>query len=565
MMKRSFIPANFKADDPKQVTAYYEKLLIEKIPENAQALRAWLLKWNELTTVLSEVSCRRYVDMTSHTQDESIAKAYMDFVENIDPLCEDYNNKLERKLIEHPNVYELENEFGIYLRDVRTSLELFRKENIPLFTKEATEIQDYQKITSTMSVEHNGETKTLQQMASLLTSTDRAVREDAWRKIAKRRLQDKERLDDAFDKLFKLRIQIARNSGYDNFLDYIFKAKSRFDYSPADCRTFHESIEKIILPYLKDIYKSKAQKMHLEKLRPWDTKVDALSRPPLKPFQTGSELIEKVGQIFDKLSPQTSTWFRTMQNEHLIDPDSRMGKAPGGYQIGFEESERPFIFMNAAGTDGDIYTLLHESGHSFQQFGVSKLPLTAYHDIPSEFAEVSSMSMELIGSTDLSPFYTKEEDAKRSRANELEEIIWLFPWVASIDSFQHLMYSHPKHTAKDRKEMWLSVMDRYDAGVDYAGLEDERAYLWQKQLHLFEVPFYYIEYGIAQLGALQVWENFKKNPQKGLSDLFAAEALGSSRPLPELFAKANIRFDFSAATIEPLVRDVSDELSRLER
>ena len=488
----------------------------------------------------------------------------MDFVENIDPICEDYNNKLERKLIEHPSVPELEHEFGVYLRDVRTSLELFRKENIPLSTKETTAIQDYQKITSTMSVEHNGETKTLQQMATFLTSTDRVVREDAWKKIARRRLQDKERLDEAFDKLFKLRIQIAKNSGYEDYLDYIFKAKSRFDYSPADCSTFHESIEKIILPYLKDIYKSKAQKMNLQKLRPWDTKVDALSRPPLKPFKTGAELIEKVGQIFDKLSPKTSAWFRTMQREHLIDPDCRMGKAPGGYQIGFEESERPFIFMNAAGTDGDIYTLLHESGHSFQQFGVSGLPLTAYHNVPSEFAEVSSMSMELIGSTDLSPFYPNPEDANRSRADELEEIIWLFPWVASIDSFQHLMYSHPNHTAADRKEMWLSVMDRYEAGVDYTGLDDERAYLWQKQLHIFEVPFYYIEYGIAQLGALQVWENFKKNPQKGLEDLFAAEALGASRPLPELFAKANIRFDFSAATIEPLIRDLSDELHRLE-
>ncbi|MDY3921039.1 MAG: M3 family oligoendopeptidase [Hallerella porci] len=564
-MIRNFIPADFKSDDPKQVTEYYEKLVREIIPENAKALRDWILKWNELTTVLSEESAHRYVAMTSHTQDESIAKAYMDFVENIDPICEDYNNKLERKMIAHPNVTDLESEFGVYFRDVRTSLELFNKENIPLFTQESTEIQSYQKITSTMSVEYHGETKTLQQMAKLLSEPDRNVREDAWRKIASRRLQDKERLDEAFDKLFKLRIQISKNSGFYNYLDYIFKAKSRFDYSPENCQTFHESIEKIVLPYLADLYREKAKTMKLERLRPWDTNVDALSRPPLKPFQNGEELIEKVGTIFDKLSPQTGAWFRTMQKEHLIDPDSRMGKAPGGYQIGFEESGRPFIFMNAAGTDGDIYTLLHESGHSFQQFSVADIPLTAYHDIPSEFAEVSSMSMELIGSTDLSPFYPNEEDAKRSRASELEEIIWLFPWVASVDSFQHLLYTHPNHTAADRKEMWLSVMDRYDAGIDYSGFEDERAYLWQKQLHIFEVPFYYIEYGIAQLGALQVWENFKKNPAKGLSDLFAAEALGSSRPLPELFARAGIRFDFSPATIEPLMRDLSDELTRLKR
>lgn len=564
MMKRTFIPDNFKADDKAQVTEYYQRLLQEDIPQNARSLRDWILRWNELSTVLSEASARRYVAMTSHTQDEKIAKAYMDFVREIDPVCEDYGNKLERKMMEHPSVAELESEFGIYFRDVRTSLSLFNPKNIPLFTEESTDIQDYQKITSTMSVQYKGETKTLPQMSTLFTSTDRDVREEAWKLVTNRRLEDKERLDDAFDRLFKLRIQIAKNSGYSDYLDYIFKAKSRFDYTPRDCRTFHESIEKIILPYLRDIYRKKASAMKLERLRPWDAKADALSREPLKPFQKGSELIEKVGLIFDRLSPKTSAYFRTLKDEHLIDPDSRVGKAPGGYQIGFEESGKPFIFMNAAGTDGDIYTLLHESGHSFQQFEVAKLPLTAYHDIPSEFAEVSSMSMELIGSTDLSPFYPNHEDAKRSRASELEEIIWLFPWVASIDSFQHLLYSHPNHTASDRKEMWLSVMDRYDAGIDYSGFEDAKAYLWQKQLHLFEVPFYYIEYGIAQLGALQVYANFRKNPQKALDDLFAAEALGSSRPLPELFARANIRFDFSRETIEPLIRDVCDELSTLE-
>lgn len=562
MMKRTFIPEDFKADDEKQVAEFYRKLLLEDIPKNAKALRNWILRWNELSTVLSEAGARRYVAMTSHTQDEKIAQAYMDFVQKIDPISEDYGNKLERKMMAHPSVPELEGEFGIYFRDVRTSLSLFNAKNIPLFAEESTSIQDYQKITSTMSVEYRGETKTLPQMSALLLSNDRNVREEAWKLVTERRLKDKESLDDAFEKLFGLRIRIAENAGCSNFIDYIFKEKARFDYTPKDCSTFHESIEKIILPHLKDLYRKKAQTMKLDRLRPWDTKADELSRPPLKPFEKGSELIEKVGKIFDALSPKTSAWFRTLKEEHLIDPDSRVGKAPGGYQIGFEESGKPFIFMNAAGTDGDIYTLLHESGHSFQQFAVADIPLTAYHDIPSEFAEVSSMSMELIGSTDLSPFYPNPDDARRSRANELEEILWLFPWVASVDAFQHLLYSHPNHTRKDRKEMWLSVMDRYDAGIDYSGFEDALAYLWQKQLHIFEVPFYYIEYGIAQLGALQVWANFRKDPQKALSDLFFAEALGSSRPLPELFSRANIRFDFSARTIEPLIEDLVRELER---
>lgn len=563
MMKRTFIPENFKADDKEQVSEYYQKLLREDVPQDAASLRNWILRWNELSTVLSEVGARRYVAMTSHTQDEKIAKAYMDFVQEIDPISEDYENKLERKLMAHPGITGLESEFGIHFRDVRTSLSLFNPKNIPLSSEESTDIQDYQKITSTMSVLYKGETKTLQQMSALFTSKARNVREEAWKLVTARRLQDKERLDEAFDKLFKLRIQMAKNSGYSDFLEYIFKAKLRFDYTPKDCRTFHESIEKIILPRLGEIYRKKAKAMKLERLRPWDVKADALNRDPLKPFANGAELIEKTGMIFDRLSPKTSAWFRTLKEERLIDPDSRVGKAPGGYQIGFEESGKPFIFMNAAGTDGDIYTLLHESGHSFQQFAVADIPLTAYHEVPSEFAEVSSMSMELIGSTDLSPFYPDPADANRSRANELEDIVALFPWVASIDAFQHLLYSHPNHTAEDRKEMWLSVMDRFDAGVDYSGFDDARAYLWQKQLHLFEVPFYYIEYGIAQLGALQVWANFRKNPEKALDDLFAAEALGSSRPLPELFARAGIRFDFSAKTIEPLIRDVCDELEKL--
>ena len=303
--------------------------------------------------------------------------------------------------------------------------------------------------------------------------------------------------------------------------------------------------------------------MKLPKLRPWDLACDELSRPPLRPFKNGEELIAKCGEIFGKLNPSTATWFAELQKQKLIDPDSRIGKAPGGYQIGFEESALPFIFMNAAGTDGDIYTLLHESGHSFHQFAMADQPIIAYRDIPSEFAEVASMSMELIGSTDLSPFYAKAEDAHRSRMNELSEIVWLFPWVASIDSFQHELYSRPSHSREDRKQIWLSVMDRYDAGVDYSGFEDARAYLWQKQLHIFEVPFYYVEYGIAQLGALQVWARFRKDPEKALNDLFKAEALGCSRPLPELFSTAGIRFDFSPKTIEPLVQDLWDELSKL--
>ncbi|WP_298770880.1 M3 family oligoendopeptidase [uncultured Fibrobacter sp.] len=561
-MNREFVPNDFDVDNVKEVTRLFSTLLNEEILNSPAALRQWILKWSELGSVLAEVSSRRYVAMTVNTKDEAAAQAYENFVSNIDPIISEFDDKLNRKLMAHPAKDQLKDEFGVWFRSVQVSLDLFSPDNIPLETEETIAIQAYQKITGGMSVDFDGGIKTMQQMSAYLEKTDRELREKAFRTMWDRRLQDKDALDISFDKLFGIRNKIAKNAGCKNFIDYIFLAKRRFDYSPADCRNFHESVEKIVLPLLKDIYKKRAKKMGLAKLQPWDLAVDPLNRAPLKPYKSGDELIEKVDQIFESIHPQAGKWAREMQAKKLIDPDSRLGKAPGGYQIGFDESRLPFIFMNSAETDRDIYTLLHESGHSFHQYALAKQPILAYRDVPSEFAEVASMSMELIGMSNLKPFYGNDGDSiRRSVEGELEDVIWLFPWVASIDSFQHELYSHPNHTAKDREEIWSKIMDRYDAGVDYSGFEAVRRNLWQKQLHLFECPFYYIEYGIAQLGALQVWANFKKAPKKAIDDLFYAESLGDSRPLPELFAAANIKFDFTAKTIEPLMQVVWDELN----
>jgi oligoendopeptidase F len=294
-------------------------------------------------------------------------------------------------------------------------------------------------------------------------------------------------------------------------------------------------------------------------IRPWDMDCDPLGRPPLSPFRNGKELLEKVALIFDKLHPQFSSWFRQMRDAGLIDAESRMGKAPGGYQISLDEIRQPFIFTNASGTNGDVYTMLHESGHSFHQYAMANQPIIAFRDTPAEFAEVASMSMELIASSDLSPFYNKEE-ATRSRQEQFEDVIMLLPWVAMVDAFQHELYSRPNHTPQDRLDIWMKLQSDFDTGIDWSGLDTERAYSWHRQLHIFEVPFYYVEYGIAQLGALQLWANFKRDPQKALDDMIAALSLGSSRPLPELFARAGIRFDFSEATLEPLMAMVEKEL-----
>lgn len=561
-MTRNFVPNDLNPDDSRAVSALYQSLLQRDIPVDAAKLRQWILDWSELESVLGEVSCRRYVAMTCNTANENAAKAYTDFVENVQPVMNEYDDKLNKKLVAHPAKDALKGEFGEWFKGVQVSLDLFSPDNIPLETEENKEIQAYQKITGGMSVEFEGKTQTMQQLAAYMERTDRNLRERAWRAMWERRLQDKEALDKAFDNLFALRKQIAKNSHCKDYIDYIFLAKHRFDYSPADCEAFHESIEKFVLPLQKEIYKKRAQKMGLDRLRPWDLNVDPLNRAPLKPYRTGDELIEKVDQIFESIHPQAGKWAREMQAKKLIDPDSRLGKAPGGYQIGFDESRLPFIFMNSAETDRDIYTLLHESGHSFHQFALAGQPIFPYRDVPAEFAEVASMSMELIGTSNLKPFYGDDKEAiARSIAGELEDVIWLFPWVASVDSFQHRLYSFPEHTASDRSDIWTEIMDRYDTGVDYSGLEAVRRNLWQKQLHIFECPFYYIEYGIAQIGALQVWANFKKDPKKAIDDLFRAESLGSSRPLPELFAAANIKFDFTPKTLEPLMQVVWDELS----
>jgi len=529
---------------------------------NAEDLRKWILDWSKLSSVLAEESARLYVAMTCDTTNKQAAEAYEFFVSNIDPIISERNEKLQKKLIEHKNLNDLEPEFGNWFKAVRTDLELFREENIPLETQLNLEIQKYQKITGAMSVEYKGETKTMQQMVPYLQVPNREEREEAWRLLTKRRLQDADALDAAFDKLFSLRIQIAKNSGYENYIDYIFKAKHRFDYTPQDCKNFHESIEKIILSLQKEILQQRAKKMNLTKLRPWDLSCDPQGRAALKPFKTGTELVSKCGNLFSRLNPQWNEWYKILQKENLIDADSRLGKAPGGYQITFYDSNVPFIFMNAAGTNQDVYTLLHESGHAFHQFAMAKQELFAFKDVPSEFAEVASMSMELLGAEDLSDFYN-EDDFRRSRIEALQDIISLFPWVAIIDAFQHELYKFPAHTAKDRKEIWLSLQNRFDSGVDWSGLEDARSYLWQKQLHLFEVPFYYVEYGIAQLGALQIYANSKKNRDLAVQDLIKAESFGSSKPLPELFKAAGIKFDFSPQTMEPLGENLLYSLQHL--
>ena len=436
---------------------------------------------------------------------------------------------------------------------------MYRDENIPLFVELAKLGQQYQKTVGAMMVQFEGKEQTLQQMSVYLEKNDRPLREKAWTLIINRRLQDKETLENYFDAMLKLRRKVAANAGYGNFRDYTFDVMMRFEYTPKDCEKFHDAVEKLIVPAVCKIQQKRKKTMKIDSLRPWDLAVDPLGRPPLKPFETSEQLSDGCQRIFASLSAELGVKFQKMIDFNLLDLDSRKAKAPGGYQMTMQEARLPFIFMNAVGVDRDIWTLLHEGGHAFHTFASRQEPLLDYRGAPLEFAEVASMSMELLGMPHLKQFYS-DENAKRSANLHLEEIINLLPWIATVDAFQQWLYLNPHHTREERKKHWLSLMDRFGGIIDWTGFEEARAYGWHRQLHIFLHPLYYIEYGIAQMGALQIWLRAKKDRQTALGDYLKALSLGASATLPKLFEAAGIRFDFSHETVEPLSSAVLQEI-----
>ena len=414
-----------------------------------------------------------------------------------------------------------------------------------------------------LTVEFRGEQRTLTQMGRYQEEPDRPLREEAWRLVASRRLQEAERFERILDDLIVLRGRIATNAGHANYRDYAFRMRGRFDYTPADCERFHDGIEAEVMPVLRRLQARRREQLGVPALRPWDVAVDPLNRPALKPFTETSEMERGSQVIFDRLDPELARGFQTMRDLRLLDLANRKGKAPGGYQSTLSESRLPFIFMNAVGLQRDVETLLHEAGHAFHALATREEPLFAYRGAPIEFCEVASMAMELLGAPHLDVFYS-EADARRARRVHLEGIVGVFPWIATVDAFQHWLYTHPGHSVADRSAAWNRLMDRFGGDIDWTGLEASRSNLWHKQLHIFLYPFYYVEYGIAQLGALQVWSNAAQDHPRALADYKAALALGGSRPLPDLFARAGCRFDFSRRTLAPLMDRVQAALAALD-
>lgn len=559
---RRFLPGSLDLGSWPAVEPWVRGLLERRIDSPAH-LQEWLRDVSELQAAISEERARRYIAMTCNTEDAEAERRYLEIVQGFMPAAKPWLHKLNERYVACPHRGDLDAAvYGVLDRDIEVEIALFREENIPLQTEASVLSQRYQKLSGAMTVAFEGEERTMPQMGRYLEETDRDVRQRAWEALAARRLRERHDFDDIFDQLVRLRDRMARNAGCADYREYAFKSYRRFDYTPQDCERFHEAVESAVMPLVRDLATQRRDLLRVDALRPWDWAVDPRGRPPLRPFHSAGELSGGVRRIVGRLDGELEAWFADMLDRDELDLDSRKGKAPGGYQSTLDESRRPFIFMNAAGLHRDVETLLHEAGHAFHAIAASHHELVDYRHAPIEFAEVASMTMELFADDLLDEFYD-EEGAARAKRMHLEGIIGLLPWIARVDAFQHWIYTQPDHAAEERTRAWLDLERRFEVATDWSGYQDAREAGWQRQLHVYCYPFYYIEYGIAQLGALQIWDAFKRDAALALRNYRNALALGGSRPLPQLFDAAGARFAFDAGVLSPLMDRIQDELASL--
>ena len=558
---RHYVPSHFVITNWNSLEPYFKELVEQPI-NSREELEKWMKDMSELEAVVSEDACWRQIRMTCDTTDKKLEEAFTFFCMEIQPKLQPYADLLNRKLIDSPFTKQLdEQQYFTYLRNVRKSIELFREANIPLQAELSVMAQQYGQISGAMTVEVKGQEYTLQQASKFLEDPDRALREEVYRKIHERRLHDKEALNDLYTKLIQKRHQVALNAGFANFRDYKFAEMGRFDYTKEDCFNFHEAVKLHVVPLVKKINEKKKQKLRLDTLRPWDTEAEPEGIEPLKPFTTGEDLTEKAIKCFEELNPFFADCLRKMKELGHLDLESRKGKAPGGYNCPLAESGAPFIFMNAAGQMHDVTTMVHEGGHAIHSFLSHPLPLSAFKEYPMEIAEVASMAMELFSMEFWQVFFNNEEDLIRAKEHQLERTITIFPWIATVDKFQHWVYENPSHTVEERTEKWMEILEEFSTEVvDFSGLEEYRKYSWQRQLHLFEVPFYYIEYGIAQLGAIGMWKQFKGNKEQALKNYINALSLGGTKTLPALYEAAGLEFNLAPDYIKSLMDFVNEEM-----
>lgn len=562
------VPENLDATKWSELEPLYREL-IERELHCGNCLRRLIMDRSELDAAASEAGSRLFIEQTCHTDSEAANKAYIDFIENVEPKLKEVGFELDKKIASSPYVRDLEpGRFEVYMRSTQLGVKLFRPENVPIETELAKLEQQYRQICGAMTVNFRGEERTLPQMARFNEDTDRATREEAWRSVADRRYRDHEKIEGLYEQMLELRAKVARNAGFPNYRDFAHTAKRRFDYTPQMCHDYAAGVEKVVVPALRRLNAARARSLGIPKLRPWDLAVDVKGRPALRPFENAGQMVERTSKVFVKLDSELSGMFETLRRpgpdgKSCLDLESRKGKAPGGYQANRDRMRLPFIFMNAAGVQRDVETMVHEAGHAFHSILSRHDPLLMYRsEIPLEFAEVASMSMELLTHPFLNEYYSPADAARATRWH-LEQLATMLPWIATIDQFQQWIYTDPGHSVADRQAKWLELNDRFGPAADWTGLENILRTQWHRQLHLFGSPFYYIEYGIAQLGALQLWLAFLKDRGAAVAAYKRALTLGGSRPLPELFGEAGLKFEFGEPMIRTLWDAVEKELAQL--
>ena len=546
--KRQYLPADirFEWDD---LSGVFRELGNRPIGTPAE-LEKWMLDEAELDSYIYEQRTIRYFNSTRQTDNPDYTKAYEEYVNELEPRVKVASFELLKKQSGSPFRNGLPAAtYGLENKRRASAVAIFRLENVELEKQDSTLSQSYQRTMGAMTVRFRGQEMTLQQMAKFLEETDRRVREEAWRLASARALMDSAVLDEKYGKMVALRDKEARNAGFDNYMEYIFVKKDRFDYTPAACADFHAAVEESLVPLSREIDRERLSKLGVDALRPWDMTADPEGRPPLSPFEDALGLVSGGQKVVDRIDPQLSGYFARMAELELLDLESRKGKAPGGYQDELTEVRLPFIFMNAAKRDDDVRTLLHEAGHSFHSFLMRDKLIPYFNgnaNIPLEFAEVASTSMEIISGEHYEGIFYNRQDARRSNFEEAVGNVKLFTWVATIDAFQHWVYTHPANTPDERAKAWVETFSRFAGLESYEGIEASRRYRWQRQLHLFEVPFYYIEYAIALTGALGIWAQYRQDPRSALVAYKSALSLGASRSLPELFEAAGLEWGFGS-------------------
>ena len=559
--KRKFVAEDLSIGNYNDIRPYFEKLEAQQL-SSPEELISWLSNRSELETVVQEHAGWLYIRMSCDTRDKIIRDAYTFFINEIQPHISVAANRLNDKLLKSGMANQVaDKRFKNYFRQVENHHRIFREENVPLVAKLQTLEQKYAEIVGEMSITYQEKEFTMPAAANFLRNPDRKIREDVFSLIASRRMQDIDKLNDLFSELIRLRHTIARNAGFENYRDYRFIELDR-QYNVSDCEKFHRAIAEKIVPLCKKIDEKRKGKLGYEVLRPWDTEVDAELKPDLKPFANGADLEKKTMRCLEAVNPKLKNAFSFLLELNRLDLNSRMGKAPGGYNYPLYETGVPFIFMNASGSLRDVVTLVHEGGHAFHSLLTHELGFIGFKEFPSEVAELASMGMELITMSNWNVYFENDEELKRAKRTHLEDIMKILPWIALIDKFQHWIYTHPEHTSSERMNTWTDLQKQFSTGVaDWSGFENYKAAAWQKQLHLFEVPFYYIEYGIAQLGAIAVWKNFRDNQQVALEKYLSALSLGYTASMQDIYSAAGIRFDFSVEYITELSAFLMKEIS----